>query len=372
MASNTDNSLVGQWLGTTRGDPNADIVIDLDDIGERVSGIASLFPHDHSLFSSCASVSANKYDEVVNIKAVPLHFDSFRGVLLDERLAAIRYQGVVMPKWVEARLTLKNENTLEGTWSTDIETYGTVTLNRSRCAEKSSVAKIEGVSNWRDFKAYISDKNPIGQLYRGQAKPYPLRTSFHRTSRNDITRFLHEDVPTLHRSMANQLSRIFDLEKPIELGAFLNLVQHHGFPTPLLDWTYSPYVAAFFAFAKAMEDAVEPVKIFCFDADRYRKEKSQFQTLTLAPPHLSILDAYAIDNARAIPQQGALTLTNIENIEAWLEFIQIGDEPYLKSFELPPSERQSVLADLNLMGIKKSTLFPGLDSICEEIRERRF
>lgn len=49
-----------------------------------------------------------------------------------------------------------------------------------------------------------------------------------------------------------------------EIWEFLLYLRHHGFPSPLLDWTASPYVAAFFAFDAPQCGKEDHVGVFAF------------------------------------------------------------------------------------------------------------
>jgi FRG domain len=236
------------------------------------------------------------------------------------------------------------------------------------------------VNNWAEFKDFAYSLDPDRYIFRGQERAvWRLRTSFHRAGRANLERFLSEDVPRLHKHLSARTTHVFNMRNPEEHGAFVSLAQHHGYPTPLLDWTRSAFVGAYFAYRKLRNSVAikaspdQKVRIFVFDRDGWGGEVIQISRLAPAVPHLSFLDALAIENTRMIPQQALSTITNVDDIESYIRHFEHNrKKSYLQVIDLPARERPDVMKDLFQMGITAGSIFPGLDGACEALKEQYF
>lgn len=249
-------------------------------------------------------------------------------------------------------------------------------ISRNKIDQVSSIGAEVDAKSWREFRDLIlSEKVGSNFVFRGQSRPFPLRTSFHRTNRKDLYKYMNIDIIQAYKAYVGRQGKDFNLSDPDDVGSFLYLLQHHGFPTPLLDWTRSPFVAAYFAYQEAAVLGSESVRIFMFDHENWNFDWRESVSLNIlnVGPHLTFFEPVPLRNARAVSQQAVCSISNVDNIEALvLRRENKKSKKYLYAFDLPAAEREYVLKDLRYMGLTPATIMPGLDGICADIRSRNF
>ena len=145
------------------------------------------------------------------------------------------------------------------------------------------------------------------------------------------------------------------------------LGQHFGLATPLLDWTRSPYAAAYFAFedlAAAPKSAYRAV--YALDANAVEKKNDELASglsmETGRAPVIQVLDSLSNENPRLVSQGGLFTRAPIGTpIEAWVsQLFEDFEEPVLLKVLIPDADRASCLRGLDRMNINHASLFPDL------------
>ena len=367
----------GQWIGEYSGTSNGGLLMNIDDRGAYFEGVAYLQAHGKGVPWTGVHFRTPNKDRQFSFVARdicaihpqtggPCSWADIKD--LYPAGATVSDHAEVTGRW--------DESLLEVSWNTDVGVSGSSRLPRSRADQPSELTALP--MGWGDFKQYIAGLAGKRHLFRGQSEPWRLRTSFHRTGRADLVRFTNEDILVLYRRLSARTRHLFNLANPDENGAFFNLARHHGYPMPLLDWTYSPYVAAFFAYRDLSKPdasragSSQKVRIFVLD-ERWKTKVNQVLILERAFPHLSIAEFIAIENERMIPQQSVSTTTNVDDIETYIREMETKNgQSYISAIDLPVSERAEVFCELDYMGVTAGSLFPGLDGACEELRERNF
>ena len=162
------------------------------------------------------------------------------------------------------------------------------------------------------------------------------------------------------------------------------LMQHHGAPTRLLDWTLSPFVAAYFAVEQRSDSdgAVFAVHAMTISADFIAKLQPNggVKNKQMDDPAMkSCLFAWgpAKKTQRLVAQQGQFTVcTNVLGKHDVLidqacsaAAAAVPSKAFHRKIVIPAKLKSHFLAQLRTMGIAAHSLFPGIDGLGRSISE---
>jgi hypothetical protein len=253
-------------------------------------------------------------------------------------------------------------------------------------------------------------------IFRGQAARFPkllplFERCWNRLPAKTAERWMRKKQPRIEwqDEMLRDFQRrcghlVPNAPAPDDRLEWLAVMQHHGAPTQLLDWTYSPYVAAHTAVKDTDGPLAGDAWVWAIDArwlakrverllrrnprrnpshktlNAFLEKRSGALFARLFRPKVRAKFVYPINPHRlherlTIQQgvflcQGDLEASFAENLRATVAQAKDARD-HMKRFVIS-GDHWSVLHELRRMNVTEASLFPGIDGFARDYRYRLF
>lgn len=256
----------------------------------------------------------------------------------------------------------------------------------------------EYLNTWEEFEEYISQLNDkvskhikgeghfnFEYLFRGQPNSnWDLKTTLERFTGklllleeyDKILRKIKPQVEALTGQTWEEIPSFIDYigkERLIPPGpppglAYQVYLRHHGFPSPLLDWTTSPHIAAYFAFRDIVsETANASIYVFC-------EHPKGLKSRTSNKSNISGIGPRVLSHPRHDKQKSQYTICTkyCDSKHSYARYEDVfaesrEDQDRLLKFDIPISERNKILHKLEQHNINAFSLFGSEESLMETL-----
>ncbi len=236
------------------------------------------------------------------------------------------------------------------------------------------------VQSWEAFLTHITAPPYSHWAFRGERdERAPLYSSLSRYLQN------YRVAPAAWPEQEMRILRVFKrkahqfLEKPPALDddfQWLALMQHHGAPTRLLDFTWSPYVAAYFAMRRTLGAgvvwAMNPARINSSRTPKPRRMDPRppgnfARYFARGDRRFVWMGEPQTMNQRLIAQSGTFAVPGVLDVPIEQILASRDPENVLAKFVIAQPVREIAMRELYRMNITYATLFPDLDGLAKSM-----
>jgi len=282
---------------------------------------------------------------------------------------------------------------------------GEVKMNEERNSNLHTHEELEGYDTLVEYLSKLEEH----WLYRGQYAGFDLESTFERECRRSSFD-LENDADDIEKEIIRHFTRVYDGDDrqkvQDDMLYCLSLMRHYGAPSRLVDFTYSKYVAIYFALEDAYKNvpknketgkldyaAARSCAIWCIHDDgllhQIIEKYPDVETLTKyrhkkREDNQSFKKLYMENNYNLVSPENPLKLHTRLHLQQGI-FLCPGNikKPFMENLlhpfnkktdlirkiicTLEPQDLKRAFDELMRMNITRESLFPGLDGFAQSM-----